>query len=119
MVAAAIVSVATFNASGITGLAEPVYQRAQQVQSECAGDIIQFSRIAGFYSYILDQTDLLFPKNSGWRMKLYRVDSIAALKQKAWNQASETKIGDMICDARSNLRALFSSLAPTWVRIRA
>jgi hypothetical protein len=58
--------------------------------------LFKFSRIAGFYSYILDQTDLLFPKNSGWRMKLYRVDSITALKQKAWNQASETKIGDMI-----------------------
>lgn len=26
--------------------------------------------------------------NSRWRMKLYRFDNIAALKQKAWNQAA-------------------------------
>jgi hypothetical protein len=48
-------------------------------------------------------------------MKLYRVGSIAALKQKVWNQAAETKIGDMITDAKTNLSSLYSSLAPTWV----
>lgn len=69
----------------------------------------------GFYSYVVDQTDLVFSLNSGLRMKLYRVETAAALKSKLWSNSAEVKIADLIMETKANLNALYSSLAPTWV----
>jgi len=74
--------------------------------------------VGGFYSYVVDQTDLLFPRNSGLKMRLYRVENVAALKAKLWTQSTEVKCEDLVMDAKTSLNAIYSSLAPTWVNYR-
>jgi hypothetical protein len=73
------------------------------------------NRLAGFYSYCYEITDLTFPRCSGLYMKLFKAGSIKELKARVWHKAAEISVADMVEENAKNLRVLFEKVAPSKV----
>jgi hypothetical protein len=75
------------------------------------------NRIQGYYSYVYEQVDLYFPRNSGLYMKLYKANSLNELRSRVWTKAAEISVSDLIDENKKTLRVLFAKAAPAKVII--
>jgi hypothetical protein len=73
------------------------------------------NKIEGYYSYVFEQVDLYFPRNSGLFMKLYKANSLNELRSRVWNKAAEISANDLIDENKKILRVLFGKAAPAKV----
>lgn len=64
-------------------------------------------RVEGYFTYFYENVDLLFLRNSGKKIGLYKVGSGAEL----WDKAAEVSVDDLIDEQAQSLASLYAQMA--------
>jgi hypothetical protein len=73
-------------------------------------------RVEGYFTYFTENIDLLYPRNSGLRMRLFKVGTNAELRSKLWDKSAEVSVDDLIDEQAQTLAALYAQMAPRQVK---
>jgi hypothetical protein len=72
-------------------------------------------RVEGYFTYFTETVDLLFPRNSGLRMRLFKAGTAAELRSKLWDKSAEISVDDLVDEQARSLASLYEKMAPRQV----